>query len=173
MIKPCILSTGSGSEETIMSERNLTQNLVLRGTKEQSVLPIRERDWLKIKHMIERVITGSTFFLYSASLVFGVFVAVIIGLVLHAYMGGGPLAVSPGGALTFVLSCMIGIAVALYILRFQDMSHVSGARRQILAEMDLVQQDYTHVNVETNIADESSDAEGEEVEESVTETFLK
>ncbi len=156
-----------------MSERNLTQNLVLRGTKEQSVLPIRERDWLKIKHMIERVITGSTFFLYAASLVFGVFVAVIIGLVMHNWVGEGPLTVSPTGALTFVIACMIGIAVALYILRFQDMSHVSLARKQILSEMDLVQQDYTSVNVETNISSDDSKETGEELSESVTETFLK
>ena len=156
-----------------MSERNLTQNLVLRGTKEQSVLPIRERDWHKIKHMIERVITGSTFFLYAASLVFGVFVAVIIGLVLHGWLSTGPLSVSPMGALTFVLACMIGIAVALYILRFQDMSHVSQARKQILSEMELIQQDYVSVNMETNISSEKGSEEDVELSESVTETFLK
>lgn len=156
-----------------MSERNLTQNLVLRGTKEQNVLPIRERDWHKIKHMIERVITGSTFFLYAASLVFGVFVAVIIGLVMHGWLSEGPLSISPMAALTFVISCMVGIAVALYILRFQDMSHVSSARKQILSEMDLIQQDYISVNMETNISEGAPADEDTELSESVTETFLK
>jgi len=156
-----------------MSERKLTQNLLLMGTKEQSVLPIRERDWTKIRNMIERVITGSTLFLIAASLVFGLFVAVIIGLIFLSGTVSGPLQVSPSGALNFVISSMVGIAVALLILALQNIKHVNQAKQQILNEMDLVQQDYTSVSIETSIASGVTNEEAEELSESVTDTFLK
>ncbi len=155
-----------------MSERNLTQSLILRGTKEQSVLPIRERDWIKIRTMIDRVITGSSLFLILASLVFGLFVAVIVGLIVLASTDPGPLSIAPMGALNFVISAMVGIALALLILAMQNMKHVTTAKKQILTEMELIQQDYITVSVNTNI-ESPLEAEVEEVGTSVTETFLK
>ena len=156
-----------------MSERNLTQNLVLRGTKEQSVLPIRERDWVKIRNMIDKVITGSTMFLILASLVFGLFLAVVVGLIFLGTTSAGPMQVTPSGAMNFVVSSMAGIALALLILAIQNMKHVNSAKNQILTEMELIQQDYTSVSVNTNISASTNGQETEESTESVTETFLK
>jgi len=136
-----------------MNELNLTANLVLRKHKEQSALPVRERDWDKIEDMVTKINTVNSTFQILASLVFGTFFS-IITLLLLIVVGGST--VESVGMISgnFVVSVVVGIAIALTILARQQKLNVAKAIEYVLNEMDMVQKEFTPVNMATQITEE-------------------
>ncbi len=150
-----------------MNELNLTANLILRKHKEQSALPVRERDWGKIEAMVDKINSVNTTFQILASLVFGVSFS-IISLLALILVGGSDL--DSLGMITgnFVVSVVVGIAIALFILARQQKANVSRAVARVLEEMDLVQREFSPVNMATQVTEEV-----EEKGSSVADEFLK
>jgi len=150
-----------------MNELNLTANLILRKHKEQSALPVRERDWEKIEDLVARINSVNSMFQILASLVFGVSFSIITLLILLAVGGGSVDSVSMVGG-NFVVSVIVGIAIALTILARQQRANVSKAIEVVLNEMDLVQKEFSPVAMATQVTEEVKD-EGT----SVADQFLK
>jgi len=98
-----------------MNELNLTANLILRKHKEQSALPVRERDWDKIEDLVTKINSVNSTFQILASLVFGVSFSIITLLIL---MTVGATGIGSAATITgnFVVSVVVGIAIALTIL---------------------------------------------------------
>jgi len=150
-----------------MNELNLTANLILRKHKEQNALPVRERDWEKIEGLVGQVASFNSTFLILASLVFGVAFA-IIALLLLLVVGGNDLQTANVVAGNFVVSVIVGIAVALFILARQQRINVKRAMERVLDEMDMVQREFSPVNMDIQVSEEiSADAP------SVADQFLK
>ncbi|NQV50361.1 MAG: hypothetical protein HQ507_07675 [Candidatus Marinimicrobia bacterium] len=106
-----------------MNELNLTANLVLRKHKEQSALPVRERDWDKIEDLVTKINTVNSTFQILASLVFGAFFS-IITLLLLIVVGGSTIESVGMISGNFVVSVIVGIAIALTILARQQKLNV-------------------------------------------------
>ena len=68
----------------------------------------------------------------------------------------------------FVVSAVVGIAMALFILARQQRTNVVRAVDRVLNEMDLVQKEFNPVNMATQVTEEV--AEGST---SVADQFLK
>ncbi|MBT4992912.1 MAG: hypothetical protein HN633_11785 [Candidatus Marinimicrobia bacterium] len=109
-----------------MNELNLTANLILRKHKEQSALPVRERDWDKIEDLVTKINSVNSTFQILASLVFGVSFSIITLLIL---MTVGATGIGSAATITgnFVVSVVVGIAIALTILARQQRANVSKA----------------------------------------------
>jgi len=150
-----------------MNELNLTANLILRKHKEQSALPVRERDWGKIEGMVDKINSVNTTFQILASLVFGVSFS-IVSLLALIFVGGSSIDTAGIISGNFVVSVIVGIAIALFILARQQRANVASAVARVLDEMDLVQREFTPVNMATQITEEV-----EEKGASVTDQFLK
>ncbi len=150
-----------------MNELNLTANLILRKHKEQSALPVRERDWEKIEEMVNSINTLNTTFQILASLVFGL--SFSIGTLLILIMVGGSQFETVGmvGG-NFVVSVIVGIAMALFIFARQQRANVATAVDRVLNEMDLVQKEFSPVNMATQVTENVS-----EDSVSVADQFLK
>lgn len=150
-----------------MNELNLTANLVLRKHKEQSALPVRERDWDKIEQLVTKINTVNTTFQILASLVFGVSFSIVTLLILMMVGGTG---VESAATITgnFVVSVIVGIAIALAILARQQRANVARAIDVVLNEMDLVQKEFSPVNMATQVTEEIKEAST-----SVADQFLK
>ncbi len=150
-----------------MNELNLTANLILRKHKEQSALPVRERDWDKIEELVTKINSVNTTFQILASLVFGVSFSIIALLILIMVAGTG---IESAGVVSgnFVVSVIIGIAIALAILARQQRANVAQAIDVVLNEMDLVQKEFSPVNMATQVTEEVKDSET-----SVADQFLK
>ncbi len=136
-----------------MNELNLTANLVLRKHKEQSALPVRERDWDKIEDLVTKISMVNSTFQILASLVFGVSFSIITLLIL--LMVGGSTIESVGMISgNFVVAVTVGIAVALSILARQQRANVAKAIEHVLSEMDMVQKEFTAVSMATQVTEE-------------------
>lgn len=136
-----------------MNELNLTANLVLRKHKEQSALPVRERDWDKIEDLVTKISMVNSTFQILASLVFGVSFSIITLLIL--LMVGGSTIESVGMISgNFVVAVTVGIAVALSILARQQRANVAKAIEYVLSEMDMVQKEFTAVSMATQVTEE-------------------
>jgi DNA replicative helicase MCM subunit Mcm2 (Cdc46/Mcm family) len=101
-----------------MNELNLTANLILRKHKEQSALPVRERDWEKIEELVSKINSVNSMFQILASLVFGVSFSIVTLLVLM-WVGGTGIESAATISGNFVVSVIVGIAIALTILARQ------------------------------------------------------
>ncbi|NQV40884.1 MAG: hypothetical protein HQ506_00905 [Candidatus Marinimicrobia bacterium] len=150
-----------------MNELNLTANLILRKHKEQSALPVRERDWEKIEDLVSKINSVNSMFQILASLVFGVSFSIITLLILLGVGGTGMESVSTITG-NFVVSVVVGIATALTILARQQRANVAKAIDVVLNEMDLVQKEFSPVNMATQITEEVKDSSA-----SVADQFLK
>ncbi len=150
-----------------MNELNLTANLILRKHKEQSALPVRERDWDKIEELVTKINSVNTTFQILASLVFGVSFSIITLLILMAVGGAGMESAGMIGG-NFVVSVIVGIAIALAILARQQRANVANAIEVVLNEMDLVQKEFSPVNMATQVTEEVKDKTA-----SVADQFLK
>ncbi len=150
-----------------MNELNLTANLVLRKHKEQSALPVRERDWDKIEDMVSKIGSVNTTFQILASLVFGVSFSIIALLFLMA-VGSGTIDSAAMISGNFVVSVIVGIAIALSILARQQKVNVAKAIEYVLNEMDLVQKEFSPVNMATEVSEEVKESGA-----SVADQFLK
>jgi ABC-type multidrug transport system fused ATPase/permease subunit len=150
-----------------MNELNLTANLILRKHKEQSALPVRERDWEKIELMVSDINKNASTFPILASLVFGVAFSIVSLLLLIAVGGAEVQSVSMISG-NFVVSVIIGIAIALFILARQQRAVMGRAIDRVLNEMDLVQKEFTPVNMATQITEEVKESGA-----SVADQFLK
>jgi len=150
-----------------MNELNLTANLILRKHKEQSALPVRERDWEKIEELVSQINSVNSMFQILASLVFGVSFSIITLLVLIAVGDAGmdSAAVVSGN---FVVSVIVGIAIALTILARQQRSNVAKAIDVVLNEMDLVQKEFSPVSMATQVSEDVKESGA-----SVADQFLK
>ena len=150
-----------------MNELNLTANLILRKHKEQSALPVRERDWDKIEDLVTKINSVNSTFQSLASLVFGVSFSIITLLIL---MTVGATGIGSAATITgnFVVSVVVGIAIALTILARQQRANVSKAIDVVLNEMDLVQKEFSPVSMATSVTEEVK-----ETTESVADQFLK
>jgi len=150
-----------------MNELNLTANLILRKHKEQSALPVRERDWEKIEDLVSKINSVNSMFQILASLVFGVSFSIITLLILMAVGGAGidSAAIISGN---FVVSVVVGIAIALTILARQQRTNVSKAVDVVLSEMDMVQKEFSPVSMATQVTEEVKDSGT-----SVADQFLK
>lgn len=150
-----------------MNELNLTANLILRKHKEQSALPVRERDWEKIEELVSQINSVNSMFQILASLVFGVSFSIITLLVLIAVGGAGmdSAAVVSGN---FVVSVIVGIAIALTILARQQRANVAKAIDVVLNEMDLVQKEFSPVSMATQVSEDVKESGA-----SVADQFLK
>ncbi len=150
-----------------MNELNLTANLILRKHKEQSALPVRERDWEKIEELVSKINSVNSLFQILASLVFGVSFSIVTLLILNAVGGTGmeSAAMVTGN---FVVSVIVGIAIALTILARQQRANVSKAIDVVLGEMDMVQKEFSPVNMATQVTEEVKDSSA-----SVADQFLK
>ncbi len=136
-----------------MNELNLTANLVLRKHKEQSALPVCERDWDKIEDLVTKISMVNSTFQILASLVFGVSFSIITLLIL--LMVGGSTIESVGMISgNFVVAVTVGIAVALSILARQQRANVAKAIEHVLSEMDMVQKEFTAVSMATQVTEE-------------------
>jgi len=151
----------------IARELNLTANLILRKHKEQSALPVRERDWEKIEDLVSKINSVNSMFQILASLVFGVSFSIITLLILLGVGGTGMESVSTITG-NFVVSVVVGIATALTILARQQRANVAKAIDVVLNEMDLVQKEFSPVNMATQITEEVKDSSA-----SVADQFLK
>ena len=150
-----------------MNELNLTANLILRKHKEQSALPVRERDWEKIEDLVSKINSVNSMFQILASLVFGVSFSIITLLVLM-WVGGTGVESAATVTGNFVVSVIVGIAIALTILARQQRANVSKAIDVVLNEMDLVQKEFSPVAMATQITEEVKDSST-----SVADQFLK
>ena len=150
-----------------MNELNLTANLILRKHKEQSALPVRERDWDKIEELVTKINSVNSTFQILASLVFGVSFSIVTLLVLLAVGGSGAESVATISG-NFVVSVIVGIAIALTILARQQRANVAKAIDVVLGEMDMVQKEFSPVSMATQITEEV-----EESNSSVADQFLK
>ena len=150
-----------------MNELNLTANLILRKHKEQNALPVRERDWEKIEDMVRYIPEINSTFQVLASLVFGVTFA-LLTLILLFFIGDGGSQSEFLVTGNFVVSAIVGIAIALFILARQQRLNVRQAVERILDEMDLVQKEFSPVSMATQVSEKPS----EDVP-SVAEQFLK
>lgn len=150
-----------------MNELNLTANLILRKHKEQSALPVRERDWEKIEDLVSKINSVNSLFQILASLVFGVSFSIVTLLVLIT-VGGGDMTTAAMVTGNFVVSVIVGIAIALTILARQQRTNVSKAIEVVLNEMDLVQKEFNPVAMATQVTEEVKE-EGT----SVADQFLK
>ncbi len=150
-----------------MNELNLTANLILRKHKEQSALPVRERDWEKIELMVSDINKNASTFPILASLVFGVAFS-IVSLLLLIEVGGAEVQSVSMISGNFVVSVIIGIAIALFILARQQRAVMGRAIDRVLNEMDLVQKEFTPVNMATQITEEVKESGA-----SVADQFLK
>ena len=150
-----------------MNELNLTANLILRKHKEQSALPVRERDWEKIEQMVSDIGNHATTFPIMASLVFGVAFSIVTMLIL-LFIGGDMMATDGLLGGNFVVSIIIGIAMALFILSRQQRAQMGRAIDRVLNEMDMVQKEFNPVNMATQVKEEVTEDQG-----SVAEQFLK
>jgi len=150
-----------------MNELNLTANLILRKHKEQSALPVRERDWEKIEELVSKINSVNSMFQILASLVFGVSFSIITLLILIA-VGGGSMESAAMVTGNFVVSVIVGIAIALTILARQQRANVAKAIDVVLNEMDLVQKEFSPVAMATQVTEEVKE-EGA----SVADQFLK
>lgn len=150
-----------------MNELNLTANLILRKHKEQSALPVRERDWEKIEELVSKINSVNSLFQILASLVFGVSFSIVTLLILNAVGGTG---MESAAMITgnFVVSVIVGIAIALTILARQQRANVSKAIDVVLGEMDMVQKEFSPVNMATQVTEEVKDSSA-----SVADQFLK
>ena len=151
-----------------MNELNLTANLILRKHKEQSALPIRERDWEKVEQMVSEIGRNSSTFPLLASLVFGVAFS-IISLLFLAMVGPGIAASESFMDGNFVVSVIVGIAVALFIFARQQRASVHRSIERVLMEMDMVQKEFNPVSMSTQISEDQPMDKGA----SVAEQFLK
>ena len=68
----------------------------------------------------------------------------------------------------FVVSVIVGIAIALSILARQQRANVAAAIDVVLGEMDMVQKEFTPVSMATQVTEEVKDSAA-----SVTDQFLK
>lgn len=150
-----------------MNELNLTANLILRKHKEQSALPVRERDWEKIEELVSKINSVNSMFQILASLVFGVSFSIISLLILLA-VGGSEMDSATMITGNFVVSVVVGIAIALTILARQQKANVGKAIEVVLNEMDLVQKEFTPVSMATQVTEEVKDSGA-----SVADQFLK
>ncbi|MEA3286487.1 MAG: hypothetical protein U9Q77_03815 [Candidatus Marinimicrobia bacterium] len=150
-----------------MNELNLTANLILRKHKEQSALPVRERDWEKIEEMVSKISSTNLTFQILASLVFGVSFS-ILALLLLIMVGGAEIESVGMISGNFVVSAIVGIAMALFILARQQRSNTVRAVDRVLNEMDLVQKEFSPVNMATEVTEEVT-----EKGTSVADQFLK
>lgn len=150
-----------------MNELNLTANLILRKHKEQSALPVRERDWQKIGEMISGINAINTTFQILASLVFGVAFS-ILTLLLLLFVGDAEIASVSVVSGNFVVSVLVGIALALFIYARQQRLNSARAIERVLDEMDLVQKEFSPVNMSTQVAEVVESESG-----SVADQFLK
>ena len=150
-----------------MNELNLTANLILRKHKEQSALPVRERDWEKIEEMVGNISSVNITFQILASLVFGVSFS-IITLLLLLIVGGSEIDSIGMISGNFVVSVIVGIAMALFILARQQRANIARAVDRVLNEMDLVQNEFSPVNMATEVTEEVA-----EKGTSVADQFLK
>ena len=150
-----------------MNELNLTANLILRKHKEQSALPVRERDWQKIEQMVSDINHSTSTFPLLASLVFGVAFS-ISTLLLLLMVGDAELASVNMVAGNFVVSVIVGIAIALFILARQQKALLARAIDRVLYEMDMVQKEFNPVNMATQVTEEIK-----ETSASVADQFLK
>jgi len=150
-----------------MNELNLTANLILRKHKEQSALPVRERDWEKIEQMVSDINKNASTFPILASLVFGVAFS-IVSLLLLISVGGAEVQSVSMISGNFVVSVIVGIAIALFILARQQRSVMGRAIDRVLNEMDLVQKEFTPVNMATQVTEEVKESGA-----SVADQFLK
>ena len=135
--------------------------------KEQSALPVRERDWDKIEELVTKINSVNSTFQILASLVFGVSFSIITLLIL---MTVGATGIGSAATITgnFVVSVVVGIAIALTILARQQRANVSKAIDVVLNEMDLVQKEFSPVSMATSVTEEVK-----ETTESVADQFLK
>ena len=150
-----------------MNELNLTANLILRKHKEQSALPVRERDWEKIEDMVSNINQVNTTFQIMASLVFGLSFS-IVTLLLLLFVGNAEISTVNMISGNFVISAIVGIAIALFIFARQQRANVVRAVDRVLNEMDLVQKEFNPVNMATQVTEEV-----EESSTSVADQFLK
>ena len=150
-----------------MNELNLTANLILRKHKEQSALPVRERDWDKIEELVTKINSVNSTFQILASLVFGVTFSIITLLIL---MNVGDVGIESAALISgnFVVSVVVGIAIALTILARQQRVNVTKAIDVVLNEMDLVQKEFSPVSMATQVTEEVK-----ETSTSVADQFLK
>lgn len=150
-----------------MNELNLTANLILRKHKEQSALPVRERDWEKIEDMVSSITQVNTIFQILASLVFGVSFSIVTLLLLLTVSGAefDSVGIISGN---FVVSAIVGIAIALFILARQQHANVTRAVDRVLNEMDLVQKEFNPLNMATQVTEEVAESPT-----SVADQFLK
>ncbi len=150
-----------------MNELNLTANLILRKHKEQSALPVRERDWEKIEELVSKINSVNSMFQILASLVFGVSFSIVTLLVLM-WVGGTGIESAATISGNFVVSVIVGIAIALTILARQQRANVAKAIDVVLNEMDLVQKEFSPVSMATEVTEEVKDSST-----SVADQFLK
>ncbi|MBC8193696.1 MAG: hypothetical protein ISR87_13040 [Candidatus Marinimicrobia bacterium] len=150
-----------------MNELNLTANLILRKHKEQSALPVRERDWEKIEELVSKINSVNSMFQILASLVFGVSFSIVTLLVLM-WVGGTGIESAATITGNFVVSVIVGIAIALTILARQQRANVAKAIDVVLNEMDLVQKEFSPVSMATEVTEEVKDSST-----SVADQFLK
>jgi len=150
-----------------MNELNLTANLILRKHKEQSALPVRERDWEKIEQMVSDINKNASTFPLLASLVFGVAFS-IISLLLLMTVGGAAIQSVSLISGNFVVSVVVGIAIALFILARQQRAVMGRAIDRVLSEMDMVQKEFSPVNMATQVTEEVKESGA-----SVADQFLK
>ncbi len=150
-----------------MNELNLTANLILRKHKEQSALPVRERDWGKIEGMVTSINSVNSMFQIMASLVFGIFFSIITLLLLILVGGAEVESIGMIGG-NFVVSVVVGIAMALFILARQQRANVAEAVERVISEMDMVQREFSPVNMATQVTEEVV-----EKGSSVADQFLK
>lgn len=153
--------------EKSMNELNLTANLILRKHKEQSALPVRERDWEKIEQMVSDINNANSTFPLLASLVFGVAFS-ITSLLLLILVGGAELASVNMIGGNFVVSVIVGIAIALFILARQQKATMARAIGRVLGEMDMVQKEFNPVSMATQVTEEVKGSTA-----SVADQFLK
>lgn len=150
-----------------MNELNLTANLILRKHKEQSALPVRERDWDKIEELVTKINSVNTTFQILASLVFGVSFSIVALLILN-FIGDTGIASVAIVTGNFVVSVVVGIAMALTILARQQRANVARAIDVVLNEMDLVQKEFSPVSMATQVTEEVKESSA-----SVADQFLK
>ncbi len=150
-----------------MNELNLTANLILRKHKEQSALPVRERDWDKIEDLVTKINASNSTFQILASLVFGVSFSIIALLILIS-MGDSSVESTVMLSGNFVVAVIVGIAIALTILARQQRTNVAKAINVVLNEMDLIQNEFSPVSMATQVTEEVKESSA-----SVADQFLK
>jgi Na+/H+-dicarboxylate symporter len=140
-----------------MDEFNFTQDYLVCKPKKEKMYPILESDWDRLKRMINNIIPKRKVFRILASGSLGIFASSIFSLISFESAENLSDWVLPTTWSILFTSIILGIA--LLILDNQQKKVVTKSTKEVLDEMNIIEQKYN--NPDDSLDDEYKDEETE------------